>query len=206
MYQLTGNDYMKKLYEHIFEKHRLKQLNERTGWKMGPQFWDMDDPIAKPTPSNPSSNPLTPYLPPFNNGPPTYANEPIPPGAKPPTSPISPVRPNRPVALPADAMPGLQPPPDGYWNLPDPNNPNLPDPFWFWDREDNEWQLVTRTPGAGGLFSWGVRATSSAVFPPKPGEYFWNPQTGQLVPYGGVGFPIDWWWAWIHGMMVPYLH
>lgn len=170
---------------------------------MGPRHWDMDDPIVKPIPRNP----LTPFLPPFTNQPsPTFVNEPIPPGAKPPTSPVSPFRPNRPLALPSDAMPGLQPPPDGYWNLPDPNNPNLPDPFWFWDRQTNQWQLVTRTPGAGGLFSWGIRATSAAVFPPKPGEYFWNPQTGQLVPYGGVGFPIDWWWAWIHGMMVPYIH
>ena len=88
---------MKKLYEHIFERHRLKQLNERTGWKLGVHHWDMDDPIVKPTPSstNPATSPTNPWVPPpgFQGDPDIYVNEPGP-------GMPSPTRPNQPINIP----------------------------------------------------------------------------------------------------------
>lgn len=84
----------KESYKDVFRK----KLNERTGWKMGPQHWDMDEPIAKPTPRKPprnSTSPSRPNLPfPFDNPilPPSSVNPitPLPPLQKPIIKPTKP--------------------------------------------------------------------------------------------------------------------
>jgi hypothetical protein len=210
---------MKKLYQQIFENHRLKQLNERTGWKMGPQFWDTDEPIAKPTPRNPATSPSQPYVPTpgFNGDPdvyvnqpgpgmpsPTRANEPlnIPPSL--PTYPLADPRlsdTNKPMRVPRPRNPNEILP--GIFNTGTINKPNgnSPPVIWYQDLNNGKWyKAILMCYQSGCVYASQADDPLMVRDSPPDGFVIWNPSPppGRFEVYHDPEFewfkPSTWGW------------
>ena len=153
-------------------KSHLKNIQEKTDHKFGPQHWD-NDYIDTGNPNGPWPNQPIPSLPPAN---PDNVITPSTPGG------LSVSDPNEPQWYPAN------------------NHPNPPDQYWYFDRDHNIWRLSQRI-GNGGLFQYADTRSSGATWPIQQGQYFWNPSTGEFELYDGSNI-IDFWWRWIHGMPV----
>jgi hypothetical protein len=161
---------MKKLYEHIFKRHRLKQLNEAMG----------DDEIAIPLTS------------PFNNGFPWRR-----PTSSSPNRPNTPIPP-LPTANPDDTISPANPRPGNPLGVQqDPGtlqNPNQNSPQYVWVRdEDGIWRLriLQKDRFTGWQYVYPSRTIQSmgAPYPIRDvngGEItplIWNPILGIFHPW-----------------------